>query len=162
MPIVEVADGASIVIGPRVSLISTSTMTALGVCHPVVLRAMCPGAQIRIGADSGLSGTSICAATSVTIGDRCLLGADAIVADTDFHAVDAVPRRDLPLRDADSRPVTVGNDVFLGARSIVLKGVKIADGAVLGAGSVLGKSIEGASVWAGNPAQFLRELRCGK
>lgn len=52
---------------------------------------------------------------------------------------------------------TIGNDVWLGIRTIVLGGVNIADGAVVGAGSVVTKDIGPYEIWAGNPARFIRK-----
>ena len=100
-PIVTVADGSSISIGPGTSLVSLSEATALGVSRPVILRTLLPRAVISIGRDCGLSGTAICAALSIVIGDRVLFGADVMVADTDFHPVDAMPRRFAPLARGD-------------------------------------------------------------
>lgn len=51
----------------------------------------------------------------------------------------------------------IGNDVWLGIRTIVLGGVTIADGAVIGAGSVVTKDVGPYEIWAGNPARFIRK-----
>jgi acetyltransferase-like isoleucine patch superfamily enzyme len=155
LPIVSVAQGASIQLGAGVALCSSSRDTALGVSHPVILRAMLPGARLTIGDDCALSGTSVCAALSVTIGNRCLFGADAIVADTDFHPLQAQGRRHAPVGEAASRPVVIGHDVFIGARAMILKGVTIGDGAVIGAGSVVTRDVPAGATVAGNPAQVL-------
>jgi len=52
---------------------------------------------------------------------------------------------------------TIGNDVWLGTRVTVLGGVTIADGAVIGAGSVVTKDVGPYEIWAGNPARFIRK-----
>jgi acetyltransferase-like isoleucine patch superfamily enzyme len=54
-----------------------------------------------------------------------------------------------------SRPVTIGNNVFIGAHSTILKGVTIGDKAIIGAGSVVAKSVPAGEIWAGNPARFI-------
>lgn len=113
-----------------------------------------------IGPDCGLSGTTICAATDVRIGARVLIGADVMIFDTDFHVVDLLPRRYAPMppsRPADG--VTIHDDVFIGARSIILKGVTIGRGSVVAAGSVVSRDIPDQSVFGGNPARELRKLR---
>lgn len=51
----------------------------------------------------------------------------------------------------------IGNDVWIGNRSIILQGITIGDGAVIGAGSVVTKDVEPYSVVAGNPARVLRK-----
>ena len=84
-PIVDSAAQGSIVIGDSSVLISSPRWTALGVSRPVILKTLLPGARIVIGSSGGMSGTTICAAKSVIIGDRVLFGVDGMFADTDFH-----------------------------------------------------------------------------
>lgn len=52
---------------------------------------------------------------------------------------------------------TIGNDVWIGSRAIILGGTNIADGAVIGSGSVVTKDIGPYEIWAGNPAKFIRK-----
>ena len=159
LPIVELAAGSSITLGDRCIVISRSASTALGVGRPVILRALREGARIEIGADVGLSGTTICAATHVSVGDRVLFGADVLVADTDFHEIDAIPRRyAAPPQPKETDRVVIGDDVFIGARSIVLSGSTIGEGSVIGAGSVVKGEIPPGVVAAGNPCRVIRPL----
>jgi acetyltransferase-like isoleucine patch superfamily enzyme len=67
------------VLGARLSLVSGSAGKALGVCHPVVRRALTATARLTIGHDCGLSATSIWAAVSVPTGDDVFIGTGAIV-----------------------------------------------------------------------------------
>lgn len=150
----------SIRLGERVVLISRSRQTALGVNHPVVLRTMHPGATISIGDDTGISGGSICAATVVSIGSGCLIGANVTITDTDFHPVDDVGRRYLPLpspRPQDA--VRIGDDVFIGTGAVVLPGSTIGDHAVIGANAVVKGVVQPGEIVAGNPARAVRHLR---
>ena len=158
-PIVEVAAGSTISIGRAASLISSASATALGVAHPVVLRTLAPEARIRIGDDCGLSGTSVCAVVRVEFGDRVLVGADALVTDTDFHPIDILPRRyeQVPRAHPEDE-VRIGDDVFIGARAVVLAGSTIGDGSVIGAGSVLKGEIPSGVVASGNPCRVVRSL----
>jgi acetyltransferase-like isoleucine patch superfamily enzyme len=155
--IVDRHAGSRIVIGDDVVLCSWSRWTALGVSHPVVLRTLTSTALLRIGHGTGISGGSFCAAVEVHIGERCLIGADVVVSDTDFHAIDPdVRRRRTDWNLVGSAAVRIGNDVFIGARSVILKGVEIGDGAVIGAGSVVTRSVPPRTVAAGNPARNVR------
>lgn len=157
--IVEAPKGAKIVIGDRVLLSSISEATALGVAHPIILRCMTPEARIVIGEDCGLSGTSICAAVEVRIGARCMFGADAMVFDTDFHNHAPEGRRyDKPHWPEISRPTIIGDDVFIGTRAIVTKGVTIGDGAIVAAGSVVVGNVPPRAIVGGNPARIIRML----
>jgi acetyltransferase-like isoleucine patch superfamily enzyme len=54
---------------------------------------------------------------------------------------------------AATSPVTIGSDVFIGGRSIILKGVQIGQGAVIGAGSIVTKDVPEWNIVAGNPAR---------
>lgn len=154
VPVVSCETGAQIRIGRDVVLCSRSQDTALGVNHPVVLRAMAPGAVIEIGDGTGLSGASICAQVGVHIGQRCLLGADVMVVDTDFHPLAAADRH-RGLAAAAHAPVWIGDDVFIGARACVLKGVRIGDGAVVGCAAVVTHDVGPGAVVAGNPARVV-------
>lgn len=152
-PIFDRADGSKIRIGLRAVLCSDPEGTALGVRGPVILRTLTHGSLIEIGNDAGLSGAVIVAATSVRIGHRCLIGADVMVFDTDFHPREAANRRYAkPDWALISKPVTIGDDVFLGARATILKGVTIGDGAIIAAGSVVTRDVAAGAVVAGNPA----------
>lgn len=159
LPVVTVTPGSVLRLGDRFCGISRSRDTALGVAHPLVLRTLRPGAVLDIGADVGISGGSICAAYRVRIGDGCLFGADTMVVDTDFHPVDHPDRRHAAPPEPDERDaVTIGRNVFLGARVIVLPGAWIGDGAVIGAGSVVAGRVEAGTVVAGPSVRMLRTL----
>lgn len=158
-PIISKHADSSIELGRNVTVCSDARQTALGVSRPTILRTLMPSAVITIGDETGLSGTVICAARAVTVGSRCLIGADVLIADTDFHPIDRIPRRyeSLPA-PAMEDSVHIGNDVFIGTRSIILKGTRIGDGAVIGAGSLVSGQVPARSVYAGVPARFIRTL----
>lgn len=157
-PIVTAVPDARITVGDSVVMTSRSRNTALGVVRPVIIRSMVEGAQIVIGNNVGMSGVSICAATEVTIGDDCLLGSGVVITDTDFHPLSPVGRRNEPLSAAVHRPCRIGKNVFIGAGSLILKGVEIGDNSVIGAGSVVSRDVPANVIAAGNPARVLRSL----
>ncbi len=159
LPIVILQSEAKVEIGDRVKLCSTSYRNEIGVNHPVILRTSRPGATVVIGDDVGLSGVSICAADRIRIGAGSLLGANVIVVDSDLHPVAAENRR--YDRDPDaigSAPVEIGPNVFVGANSIVLKGVTIGANSVIGAGSVVTEDIPADCIAGGNPCRVIRPL----
>ncbi len=158
-PIVSGTELGKLMIGDRCSLVSRSSGTALGVRSTVILRLLSGGARIQIGEDCGLSGTVICSALKVSIGNRCLIGADVMIFDTDFHNPEPEGRRYARVDwNRISAPIIVEDDVFIGARSIITKGVTIGSGSIVGAGSVVTNDIPPNTIAAGVPAKSIRGL----
>ncbi len=122
---------------------------------PCTLEARMPGARVVIGNGVSMSGTRVIAHVSIEIGDRTMIGSETEIVDTDFHPMDPARRAQHPTEGADARPVTIGRDVFIGMRSIILKGVTIGDGAIVGAGSVVATDVKPGQVVFGNPARLV-------
>jgi acetyltransferase-like isoleucine patch superfamily enzyme len=112
-----------------------------------------PGACLSIGDDTFINhGVALSARQSVTIGRRCQIAPHVTVLDCDYHGVDD---RD----DGGKRaPVVIEDDVWLGTRAIVLRGVRIGKGAVVAAGAVVTKDVAPATLVAGVPAKAIRTL----
>jgi acetyltransferase-like isoleucine patch superfamily enzyme len=107
-----------------------------------------------------MSGTTICAADKIIIGDRCVIGSNVTIADTDFHSLDPEIRSSLEdSRFAKTKSIEIGSDVFIGGGSIILKGVCIGRGSVIGANSVVTKSISERVIVAGNPARPIGKIQ---
>ena len=158
-PIVSLKPDSKIVLGDAVVLCSDSRFTDLGVARPVILRTLSSKARIIIGPDTGLSGVVICAADSIEIGSECLLGADVQIFDNDFHKLTPENRRhDNSPDKIGTAPVIIEDNVFIGAGSKVMKGVKIGKNSVIGAGSIVSRDIPPNSIAAGNPARIIAEL----
>lgn len=159
LPIISRAPDSSIHIGDAVVLCSDSRYTALGVAHPVILRTLRPGARIRIGNHCGLSGTTICAAVEVSIGDECLFGADVAVFDTDFHAIAPRGRRYNNAPEAiGTAPVVIEDNVFIGTGARILKGVRIGRDSVIGAGAIITRDVAAGSIVVSLAATVKRSL----
>ena len=118
-------------------------------------------ASLLIGSNTGMSSSCIRCSNSIKIGDNVKIGALTIITDTDAHSLDYKLRRDpyTDARNAKSSPVIIEDDVFIGASSIICKGVTIGARSIIGAGSVVTRSIPSDEVWAGNPARFIRSLK---
>jgi acetyltransferase-like isoleucine patch superfamily enzyme len=158
-PIISLAANSAITIGGRCRLVSRSRNTALGVNHPMVLRTVRPGARLALGDGVRASGTTICAAESVQIGARCVIGANATIVDTDFHSLDPAIRSSKDdAAAARTSPVLIGDDVFIGGGSYILKGVRVGNGAVIGAASVVTKDVPSLAIVGGNPARVVGEV----
>ena len=159
-PIVNLTKGGLISLGEDCVLCSSSRANFAGVNHPVILALLRPGATLEIGDDTGISGGSFCAARSVKIGKGCLIGANALVTDCDFHALKPEGRRhNSNPEDVGCEPVVIEDNVWLGANVTVLKGVRIGRDTVVAAGSVVTKSLPEGVLAAGVPAKVIRELK---
>ena len=90
----------------------------------------------------------------IDIGDNVFI-APAVQIYTVFHPLERHRRAE---RYIATRPVSIGNDVWLGGGSIVLPGVSIGDNCVIGAGSVVTKDIPANSIAVGNPCKVIRQL----
>ncbi len=116
-----------------------------------------PDAQIRIGNNVGMSSTRIWVHKGLTIGDNVKIGGGGLFIDTDCHPIDYVVRRNSN-EGTCSVPIVVEDDVWIGAQCIVLKGVTIGARSIIGAGSVVTKSIPSDCIAAGNPCKVLKRL----
>lgn len=115
LPIITLHSGSSINIGNDCLICSISNQTALGIAHPVILRTLNSKAKLFVENDVRMSGTSICSANSIIIGNRCVIGADVIISDTDSHSLNPVIR--LSVKDSQNAlmgSVHIGDDVFIG------------------------------------------------
>lgn len=144
--------GSTIRLGRDVTLCNSGMANPLAELGRCRLATVAAGAEIRIGAGVGLSSAILACAKSIEIGAGTQIGAGAMILDTDFH-----PRLPDGSWDTDpasvSKPITIGRNCFIGARAVILKGVRIGDGAVIGAGAVVAREVPAGEVWAGNPAQ---------
>lgn len=150
--------GARIVIGRRFGAHSKSHGNSIGTFQPVIITAWGNGAVVEIGDDVGVSGCSITALERVTIGDRVMIGSGALILDSDAHPLD--PEERAKGGRARSAPITIEDNAFIGARAIVLKGVRIGEGAVVAAGAVVTKDVAPRTIVGGNPARPIGRVSC--
>jgi acetyltransferase-like isoleucine patch superfamily enzyme len=90
----------------------------------------------------------------IVIGDDCLLAPDCFLTASDYSFEPGTPVKQQPRQERD---VVLGDDVWLGTRVVVVAGVTIGDGCVVGAGSVVTRSLPPGSIAAGIPARVLHE-----
>lgn len=114
------------------------------------------------------NGVVIDCVKSVEIGDDVLIAYGSMLADSDNHSVSySTRKKDLAdwksggrhdWSTTVSKPIVISRGVWIGAKTIVLKGVIIGEGAVIGAGSVVTRDIPPYTIAAGNPARIIREI----
>ncbi len=110
-----------------------------------------PGGHLEIGDNVFINyGSSLVASTLVRIGNDSLIGTHVMVMDTDFHRVED------KAYDTSGKPVILEERVWLGNRSMVLKGVTIGHDSVVAAGSVVTSDVPPRSIVAGVPAKVVR------
>ena len=151
----------SIVLGNSVRLLAGWRSNRVGLCGPVLLQTW-EGGKIVIGDNTGASAVVISSRSGVTIGKHVNIGGNVRIFDHDFHSLDAAIRRsERDCDDCATRPISIGDDVFIGTQCIILKGVTIGDRAVIGAGSVVSNDIPADCIAAGNPAVVIKRLSTG-
>jgi acetyltransferase-like isoleucine patch superfamily enzyme len=110
------------------------------------------GAVLRIGKGTYLNrNTLVIAHRLVEIGSNCAISWDVVIMDTDMHAM-------TPDGVEDNRPVIIEDNVWIGCRCIILKGVRIGAGAIIAAGAVVTKDVPPRTIAAGVPARVLHQL----
>jgi len=145
---------SKISIGSRCVFRSSTRSNFAGMNRPCMISTLSEGAIVRIGSGCGFSGTVIGAAESIIIGDNVLCGINVTITDTDWHRVEPDLREEM----GASAPVIIEDNVWIGMNSIVLKGVTIGKNSVVGAGSIVTKSIPANMIAFGSPAVAVRGL----
>lgn len=140
--------GTSIRIGNGCSFNSSSRHNFRGLNHQCILQTG-PNGNIIIGDNCGFSGVSIVSSCSITIGSNLMCGANVMIGDRNDHE-DEYPQ-------FAPEPVVIGNHVWLGMNSVVMKGVTIGDNVIIGANSVVTKDIPSNSIAAGIPCKIIKE-----
>lgn len=117
------------------------------------------GGTLLIGDGVGISNSAITCWEHVEIGNNVLIGSGVRIYDTDFHPLESRYRygEEKDGSKMMNKPVYIEDGAFIGAGSIILKGVRIGKNSIVGAGSVVAKSIPEGEIWAGNPAKKVRE-----
>lgn len=156
-PILQKHHKSAISIGEKFCMRNFLGSNPLGPNRKGIISTRKSGAIIEIGNCVGITGGTICAENKIQIGNHVLIGANCLIADTDFHPIESEARKHC-INAGESAPIAIEDDVFIGANCIILKGVRIGKGACVGAGSVVTKDIPPSVLCAGNPAKIIRTL----
>ena len=111
------------------------------------------GGMLSLGRNSYMNASLIQCASTIAIGDNCAIASDVLIQDTDFH----------PMLDEEgnektyTKPISIGNHVWICAKATILKGVTIGDGAIVAAGAVVTKDVPAYTLVGGNPAHVIKE-----
>jgi acetyltransferase-like isoleucine patch superfamily enzyme len=157
---VKARRAGSIRIGHQVSLYACQRSNRVGLNNPVMLHTLGEG-RIEIGDHTGGSSVVLSARSEIRIGRQVKMGGNVRIFDHDFHALDPAVRR-TPEDESQvrTRPVIIGDDVFVGTNAMILKGTTIGARSIIGAGAVVaGLDVPPDSVVVGNPARIVANKR---
>lgn len=95
--------------------------------------------------------TLINAQENIRIGKNCRISWDVVILDSDLHPLNS--------RTVIKKPVLIEDKVWIGCRSIILKGVTLGEGAIIAAGSVVTSSVPAYTIYGGTPARYLNDVK---
>lgn len=142
--------------GKNVSINSGLESSQLGFFPKTILHTSQTGV-IVIEDNVGMSNVTLYARKLIHLKKNVRLGAGVKIYDNDFHDLYGHPQSGIE-EIIPAKEIVIGSNVFVGAGTMILKGVHIGDNAIIGAGSVVARDIPSNEVWAGNPVQFIKEI----
>jgi acetyltransferase-like isoleucine patch superfamily enzyme len=142
--------GGKIKIGDCCTFLSKPKSNMIGINRPCIITTQTSSAEVIIGNHCGFSGTVVGASVRIELQDNVRCGANTLITDSDWHTDD--PRSGKP------KPILIEKNVWLGEGVKILKGVTIGENTVIGAGSIVVKSIPANVIAAGNPCKVLKEI----
>lgn len=145
-------------IGKKFRCANGPNYNSIGTIQSCLFNISKPNSCIEIGDNVGISGSTLNASKLIKIGNNVLIGSGCLITDTDSHPINWEDRLIDDVEKIKSAPIIIEDNVFIGARSIILKGVTIGKCSVIAAGSVVTHSIPANVVAGGNPAKIIKKL----
>ena len=151
--------GATLKIGKEFKLNSGKNFNPIG-RNQRSLFVVNKDAELTIGNNVGMSSVAIVCSKKISLGNNVRIGGNTVFYDTDFHSLNYQERTSNPENKNNIRikPISVGDNVFIGGHSLILKGSTIGENSIVGAGSLVTGSIPSNEIWAGNPARFIKKI----
>lgn len=155
-PIFESIDGGKVEIGDNVTLYSTPRNYFAHLSSSVRMFTEGPNALIKIGNNTRINGATIHAKGLITIGANCLVAANTSIVDSNGHKNCChSPHERINSKDS-SKDIIIEDNVWIGLNCLILKGVKIGEGSIIAAGSIVNSDIPPKSIARGNPANVVK------
>ena len=140
--------GTAIIIGNNCSFNSNCRFNFRGMAHKCILQTAGSG-RIKIGDNCGFSGVSIVSSIGITIGNNVMCGTNVMIGDRNDHE-DLYPQ-------FKPAPVVIGNNVWIGMNSVIMKGVTIGDNVIIGANSLVTRDVPSNVIAVGSPCIPIKE-----
>lgn len=159
LPKLMVARGGEFKIGSDFRMNNNMVSNPIGCAQPCMF-FVDRGAILTIGNNVQMSQSAVVCHENITIGNHVKLGGGVCIYDTDFHSIDANLRKnnETDFFNKVKKSVVIEDNVFVGAHSIILKGVTIGTNSIIAAGSMVTKNIPSNEIWGGNPAKKIRSI----
>lgn len=166
MPVIFNKKGAKLEIGQGTIIKSNFLSNLVGLYSRTIIVTRCKNAYIKIGKNVGISGATIYARKGIYIGDNTCIGGNCKILDNDFHPIDANKRNEL-MRNPNggddntyvkSKEIFIGEDCFIGCNTIILKGTRLGNRCIVGAGAVVSGEFPDDSVIVGNPGKVIKKV----
>lgn len=157
LPVIVRTGNSEMVLGNGVVVKSSFLSNLIGLYQRSIIIARA-GGKVMLDDDVRMSATTIYSRASIHIGKHTSIGANVKIFDHDFHPIDPDERLEHPNSGMKCKPIEIGENVFIGCNCIILKGSKIGNNCVIGAGSVVAGTFEDNCVIAGNPARVMRKI----
>lgn len=144
------SNNSLILVGKKCRFMNWTHGNLNGINHGCMISTSNNNAILTIGNQCSFSGVVIRCFKSVTLGNNVRVGANVTIMDGDAHQDDP--------RSGENKPIKIEDNVWIGANSIVLKGVTIGRNSLIGAGSIVTRDIPANCVAAGNPCKVIKNL----
>jgi acetyltransferase-like isoleucine patch superfamily enzyme len=144
-------------IGNNFNTVNDYFISAFNFTSRVRFKTFLPTAEIIIGNNVHINSASIlCNSTKVIIGDNVLIAPNCILSDSDFHGLE--PSKRSTRNPELDKPIIIENNVWISMNCIILKGTRIGENSVIAAGSIVITDVKPNSLYAGNPAKFIKKI----
>ena len=129
----------------------------------------CIGGRLIIGNNTWIGNSELMAADSISIGNNVIISDDVLIQDNNNHPTSMRERQKMSLSHdyfgplwkwdkSASSPIVIEDNVWIGKRAVILKGVHIGEGSIVALGSIVTKDVPSHTIVAGNPARVVKEL----
>lgn len=152
---VQVSKGASLSVGANCTLRSSQRGYHAGMPFPTGILVDNCGASVCLGDNTRINGAYVHAQKRIVIGKNCVIAAGVNIIDTNGHEVLSANRT---VGRDEAAEIVLGDNVWVGLNSIILKGTHIGENSVVTAGSVVKGDFPRNSLISGNLAERIREL----